>query len=220
MGRYHASSFMAVRSNLWRLEKMNTKTCTKCKKSFPLDNFYQGKRTGYTYSNCKMCSRIRTKRYKRENKEKVALSGYKYINTEKGFFKETVDAIFQRAKENKSNQTRKKWIPECTKQDINEELELYIQEHGRICEYCKEPWTYIRKMGTRGGGPKKRGPQIFTNFSIDRLDSTKTYEVRKPAHNTSNLVFCCIGCNDRKSQVTLADMDNIKRVWRERNEVE
>jgi len=197
------------------------KTCSQCKKSFPLENFYQVKSTGYPYSECKICSRIRTAKYKSENKEKTTLADHKYINTESGFIKETIDSIFQRAKENKSTQTRKKWIPECTKQDINEELELYIQEHGRICEYCKEPWTHKRKMGTRGEGHKKCGPKIETNFSIDRLDTTKTYAVTNSALNqVSNLVFCCIGCNNRKHQVTLSDIDNIKRVWGERHEVE
>ena len=195
------------------------KTCTQCKKSFPLDNFYQVKNTGYSYSNCKKCACIRTAKYKSENKEKITLAGHKYINTESGFIKETIDSIFQRAKENKSNRTRKKWIPECTKQDINEELELYIQEHGRICEYCKEPWTHKRRMGSIGKGFKKRGPRIDTNFSLDRLDATKTYVVTDSALNqVSNLVFCCIGCNNRKHQVTLADIDNIKRVWKERSD--
>jgi len=197
------------------------KTCSVCKKSFPLENFYQVKGTAYTYSECKICSRIRTAKYKSENKEKVALSGHKYINTERGFIKETVDAIFQRAKENKRTRTRKKWIPECTREEIFAELELYMEEHGRICGYCKEPWTYIRKMGTRGNGPKKCGPRIDTNFSIDRLDSTKTYVITDPALNQiSNLVFCCIGCNNRKNMVTLSDLDNIKRVWKERHEAD
>ena len=83
---------------------------------------------------------------------------------------------------------------------------LYIQDHGRHCEYCKQLWTYIRKMGTRQEGLKKRGPKIDTNFSIDRLDSEKTYTV-------DNLVFCCIGCNNRKNQVRLSDIVNIIRVW-------
>ena len=194
------------------------KTCRTCKKSLPLDNFYRAKSTGYLISYCSICERIRTAKYKSENTEKIALVNNEYINSERGFIKGTVDSIFQRAKKNKSSQGRKKWIPECTREEIFEELELYMEEHGRICEYCKEPWTYIRKMGTRGGGHKKRGPKIETNFSIDRLDTTKTYKVRKPAHNISNLVFCCIGCNNRKNSVTLTDIDNIKRVWKERNE--
>ena len=193
------------------------KTCTQCKKSFPLDNFYQAKTTGYLFSSCKKCTCIGVAKYKSENTEKIALMNHKYINSERGFIKETVDSIFQRCKQ-KSTQNRLRWTPECTREEIFEELELYMEEYGRICEYCKEPWTYIRKMGTRGEGHKKRGPRIDTNFSIDRLDTTKTYKVRKPAHNISNLVFCCIGCNNRKNSVTLTDIDNIKRVWKERNE--
>ena len=194
----------------------SVKTCTICKKSIPLDNFYYHPRTGY-YSYCKPCTSEHRKVYRAKNTEKIALSDYKYINTETGFIGETISSIFQRCK---TKNSRKKWIPECTKQEIYTELELYMQEHGRICEYCKEPWTYIRKMGIRGEGPKKRGSPIATNFSLDRLDPTETYRVRKPAHNISNLVFCCIGCNNRKNQVTLSDIDNIKRVWEERNEME
>jgi len=197
------------------------KTCTACKKSFPLENFYHRKSTSYCASypdsNCKICSCIRTNKYKFNNKEKAALAHHRYINTEKGYIEETIRSIFHRYKK-KNN--RKKWIPECTKQNIYTELELYIQEHGRICEYCKEPWTHKRRMGSVGEGPRKRGPRLDTNFSLDRLDSTKTYIVTDPALNQiSNLVFCCIGCNNRKNQVTLSDIDNIKRVWGERHEV-
>jgi hypothetical protein len=141
--------------------------------------------------------------YRAENKEKIAIMDNKYINTENGYINETINAIFSRSR---NNNNRKKWIPECIKQDIYDELMLYIQDHGRNCEYCKEPWTYIRKMGTRGNGPKKRGPRVETNFSIDRLDSEKTYTI-------DNLVFCCIGCNNRKNQVRLSDITNILRVW-------
>ena len=141
--------------------------------------------------------------YRAENKEKIALMDNKYINSERGYIKETINSIFIRCRRNNN---RKKWIPECTKQDIYDELMLYIQDHGRHCEYCKEPWTYKRKLGTRGEGLKKRGPKVITNFSIDRLDSEKTYI-------PDNLVFCCVGCNNRKNQVRLSDLINILRVW-------
>ena len=141
--------------------------------------------------------------YRAENKEKIALMNHRYINSEIGYINETICNIFTRSRRKGS---RKKWIPECTKQDIYDELMLYIQDHGRNCEYCKEPWTHIRKMGTGGNGHKKRGPKIDTNFSIDRLDSEKTYTV-------DNLVFCCVGCNNRKNQVRLSDIINIIRVW-------
>ena len=141
--------------------------------------------------------------YRAENKEKIALTDNMYKNSERGYINETIGAVFSRSRKNSNH---KKWVPECTKQDIYDELMLYIQDHGRHCEYCKEPWTHIRKMGTRGNGHKKRGPTIFTNFSIDRLDSEKTY-------TTDNLVFCCVGCNLRKNQVRLSDLINILRVW-------
>ena len=145
--------------------------------------------------------------YKAENKEKIALMDHKYINSERGYINETITSIFMRCR---MNNNRKKWIPECTKQDIYDELMLYIQDYGRNCEYCKKPWTHSRtSVGIRGGGPKKRGPAIDTNFSIDRLDSEKTY-------TTDNLVFCCIGCNNRKNQVRLNDITNILRVWMHR----
>jgi len=194
------------------------KTCTRCKKSFPLDNFYYTKKTNSYVAACKSCTRLVNTKYKFNNREKAALAHHKYINTEKGYIEETIRSIFQRYK--KKND-RKKWIPECTREQIYNELKLYIQEHGRICEYCKEPWTHKRRMGTVGEGFKKRGPRINTNFSLDRLDATKTYVITDPALNqVSNLVFCCIGCNNRKNMVTLSDVDNIKRVWEERNEVE
>ena len=141
--------------------------------------------------------------YRAENKEKITLGNNRHKNSERGYINETICSIFTRCRK---NDNRKKWIPECTKEEIYEELMLYIQDHGRHCEYCKEPWTYVRKMNTGGNGYKKRGASIFTNFSIDRLDSEKTYA-------PDNLVFCCIGCNNRKNQVRLSDIINILRVW-------
>ena len=184
---------------------MNQKTCGLCKKSFSTDQFYLDKHGRYNYC-CKPCDKKRKAVYRTENKEKIALAEHKYINTERGYVMEVINGIFYRYKKKNA---RLKWKPECTRKEIYDELMLYIQDHGRRCEYCKEPWTYIRKMGTRQEGFKKRGPRINTNFSIDRLDSEKTYTV-------DNLVFCCIGCNNRKNQVRLNDITNILRVWMHR----
>ena len=181
------------------------KTCSICKKFLPLDNFYLSHNGQYNFC-CIPCDKKRKAVYRAENKEKIAIADNKYINTEKGYINETICGIFARANK---NDNRKKWPPDCTKQNIYEELMLYIQDHGRNCEYCKQPWTYIRKKGTKGNGPVKRSPQVDTNFSIDRLDATKTYEI-------SNLVFCCAGCNNRKNQVRLSDVTNIVRVWMKR----
>ena len=142
--------------------------------------------------------------YRIKNKEKIALQTHKYENTERGYVMEVIRSIFNRYKKKNA---RLKWKPECTKQDIYGELMLYIQDRGRHCEYCKEPWTYSRPLtNEKNSDGRRRNFRINTNFSIDRLDSTKTYI-------TDNLVFCCVGCNNRKNQVRLSDIVNILRVW-------
>ena len=141
--------------------------------------------------------------YRPKNKEKIALAEHKYINTERAYVMEVINGVFYRYKK---KDARLKWKPECTRKEIYAELMLYIQDHGRHCEYCKKPWTYKRVLGDRGREFNKRGPKIVTNFSIDRLDATKTYM-------RDNLVFCCVGCNLRKNQVRLSDIFNIIRVY-------
>ena len=84
---------------------------------------------------CKPCDRKRKAVYRLENKEKMALAEFKYMNTERGYVLEVIGGIFQRYKK-KDN--RKKWKPECTKSDIYDELMLYIQDHGKVCEYCNK----------------------------------------------------------------------------------
>ena len=155
---------------------------------------------------CIPCDKKRKAVYRAENKEKIAIAENKYINTERGYVMEVITGIFNRYKK---KDKRKKWKPECTKEQIYVELMLYIQDHGRNCEYCKKPWTYVRVLVEKNRGYNKRGPKIETNFSIDRLDSTKTYTL-------DNLVFCCVGCNLRKNQVRLSDILNIIRVYEER----
>jgi len=188
------------------------KKCYICKESLPLTEFYLSPNGNYNFC-CKPCDKKRKAIYRRDNKEKIALKEYQYMNTERGYVLEVVGGIFQRYKK-KDN--RKKWKPECTKSEIYDELMLYIQDHGRVCEYCNKPWTYKRNLGTRQQGYSGRGPKIETNFSIDRLDSTETYKI-------GNLVFCCIGCNNRKNQVRLSDVVNILDVAKKRkmiNEME
>jgi hypothetical protein len=189
------------------------KTCYICKESLPLDLFYLSKNGNYNFC-CTPCDKIRKIKYRRENKTKIALADHKYINTERGYVGEVINGVFQRGRRNNG---RKKWVPEITKQELYDELMLYIQDYGRKCEYCKESWTYQRALGVRGqkNTARKRGG-IESNFSIDRLDSTKTYK-------RGNIVFCCVGCNNRKNQVRLGDVLNILTVAKKRgmiNEME
>ena len=164
--------------------------------------FYLSHNGQYNFC-CTPCDKKRKAVYRAENKEKIALAEHRYINTERGYVREVINGIFSR---HKKKNARLKWVPDCNRQQVYEELMLYIQDYGRHCEYCKESWTYKRVLGVRGRGFNARGPKITTNFSIDRLDSTKTYSL-------DNLVFCCVGCNLRKNQVRLSDIFNIIRVY-------
>ena len=179
------------------------KNCYICKKSLPLDQFYLSKNGHYNFC-CTPCDKIRKIKYRAENKEKIALADHKYINSERGYVCEVINGVFQRGRRNNG---RKLWVPEITKQEIYDELMLYIQDHGRNCEYCKKPWTYQRALGVRGKkNTARKRAGVESNFSIDRLDSTQTYK-------QNNIVFCCVGCNNRKNQVRLSDVVNILRVY-------
>ena len=184
---------------------VKNKYCSRCNKKLPLSNFYLCKSGKYNFC-CIPCDKKRKAVYRFENKEKIAISEHKYINTERGYVMEVINGIFYR---HKKKDARLKWVPECTKEEIYAELMLYIQDHGRNCEYCKEPWTYKRVLVGKDRKFNGRGPKITTNFSIDRLDATQTYKL-------DNLVFCCVGCNLRKNQVRLSDIFNIIRVYEER----
>ena len=182
------------------------KRCYICEKKLTLDKFYLSKNGMYNFC-CIPCDKKRKAMYRAENAEKIALAENKYMNTERGYVNEVIGGIFQRAKR---KTTRKKWLPDMSKQDVYDELMLYVQDHGRTCEYCKEQWTYVRRLGVRGKGHRgvKRAG-IETNFSIDRLDTTKTY-------SRDNIVFCCVGCNNRKNAVRISDLTNILEVWNKR----
>ena len=79
--------------------------------------------------------------------------------------------------------------------------EMFPDTNGRVCYYCFQPWTYIAH---RNDGKDREN----TNFSIDRLDNTKTY-------TEENIVFCCGKCNDSKHSVTFEMVDRIQEIRKE-----
>jgi len=115
---------------------------------------------------------------------------YRYFNTEHGFVTSKIAAIFSPSK----CKRRGLW-PTCSKEEIRKLFDRYVKEHGRNCEYCGDPWTYIVNKIKVGQGHTPRGSSNKKNFSIDRLDNTKTYTL-------DNIVFCCVDCNDRKKNTT------------------
>ena len=200
------------------------KTCTKCETKFPATSKYfwkGGKNNKLGLSSwCIPCDRLRGRVYKYKNATALRNADNKYINTETGYQKDIINGIFSRGRKDPSKTKRFIWVPIITKERVFELLHIHYRKmkkkfpgsDGRLCEYCKEPWTYIRRLGTRNQGRQKRGASIETNFSVDRLDTTYTYQ-------EDNIVFCCAGCNLRKNQVRIEDMVNIMNVWMERNAI-
>ena len=139
----------------------------------------------------------------------------KYNSSERGFIINAIGSLFKPSKIK-----RRKLVPLVSKQEVWEELILYVQKmkekfpytDGRLCEYCKKPWTYIRhKNGCiMGQGPRKKSNPVNTNFSIDRLDNNLTY-------TKENIVFCCGGCNQIKNQVTFDMCKKMLKMKEERN---
>jgi len=99
-------------------------------------------------------------------------------------------------------------IPEIKKQFDLIDFKYRNTERGKIVEVIAGILARHKKKDNR----KKWIPEIDrkgiwlivmnhicrTNFSLDRLDCTKTYK-------EGNIVCCCIGCNDRKGSSTPKD---------------
>jgi len=144
-----------------------------------------------------------------------AVTTLKYNSSERGFLVNTIGRIFL-----PGDIKKRKLVPLINRQEIWEELIIYIQKmkekfphtDGRLCEYCKKPWTYIRHQNgcIIGQGPRKKSKPVTTNFSIDRLDNTLTY-------TKENIVFCCGGCNQIKNQVTFDMCKKMLKMKEERN---
>ena len=87
--------------------------------------------------------------------------------------------------------------------------EKFPDSDGRLCRYCEQPFTFETRMGVRGKvQPSNRATQNYTNFSIDRFDPRLTYQ-------NNNIVFCCVGCNDRKHNSNPDDWKNYLRIGKE-----
>ena len=177
------------------------KTCRRCKEILPLHNFHLFN-TGYYSSNCRPCSVGRTKKWKEENKDKFEKQYEQYFCGERGFVISSIGRRFKPSEIDRDLKDvtykhlsfrRKVWVPEMTKQEMWAELFLHIQymkdrhpeSDGRLCRLCEQPWTYNRFV-------KKTRQSIWTNFSIDRFDTTQTYK-------KGNIIFLCRKCNSVKN---------------------
>ena len=152
--------------------------------------------------------RLRQKKYNDSDHGRAVKLAHNmsYGNSEHGFITNCIAAVF------KPSTCKKRGLwPAITKAEIWKELkkyklnmkDKYPESDGNICIYCENLWTYKRTVGT-GKRVKHQ-----TNFSIDRIDNNKTYQV-------NNLAFCCSGCNDKKHHATLELMENVLRVAKEK----
>ena len=192
---------------------MISKTCNTCKQEKPTSEFYAhpANKDGLQYV-CKICHRINAAKWKKNNKERADETDFIYNTSESGFIKNTITTVFL----NKRGK-----VVNITKPEIWEELLLHIERKkleftetdGRLCDYCDQPWTYIRRHPNIDKKEYIKNPY---NFSIDRLDNDVTYQ-------KGNIIFCHSLCNDIKHSVTIEMCERILKLYKmkkENNEME
>ena len=140
---------------------MINKKCNTCKQDKPTSEFYAhpANKDGLQYV-CKICHRINASEWKKNNKEKADETDYLYNTSERGFIKNTITTVFL----NKRGK-----VVKITKPEIWEELLLHIERKklefpetdGRLCDYCDQPWTYIRRHPNVDKNIYKKSLQFF-----------------------------------------------------------
>ena len=149
--------------------------------------------------------------YKNPNDERRIQKDFEYMNSERGYITRTISSKFKPSYTKYGGH-----IPTIDKKEfwrlymnhIINMKEKFPDSDGRICRYCEQPFTFKARRGTRGKGYQGRKGQITTNFSIDRYDPRLTYQ-------NNNIVFCCVGCNDRKHNSNPDDWKNYLRIGKE-----
>ena len=129
-------------------------------------------------------------------------------NTEKGFVNYRIIHLFTPSILKKRN-----YVPTCTKDEIKNYFYEYVKTHGRNCFYCKEPWTYTYNRYIVGKGRqfiKGKRRENLKNFSLDRLDNSKTYSI-------DNIIFCCQQCNHSKKDISIKLIKRLHEIIIERN---
>jgi 5-methylcytosine-specific restriction endonuclease McrA len=134
-----------------------------------------------------------------------AKRSHKYWNTEKGFLTNRIKDLFAPSK-----MRSRGLIPECTKEEVRNHFFEYVDKYERNCFYCREPWTYIVNMYIPRNENKRKKKHQLKNFSIDRLDSSKTYSI-------DNIIFCCVQCNISKKDVSIKLIKRLYEIITERN---
>jgi hypothetical protein len=182
------------------------KICSMCKIEKPTTEFYtQPYNKNLVRGFCKKCHYKEGEITKFKNKEHYEQVRYKYTNSEDGFLKQKISYIFT------PSTIKEKGTPNATKEDFYKYFYDYVEKNGRNCFYCKEPWTYTTKKVNFGSGVHKKQTkrQNLKNLSLDRLDSSKPY-------NLDNVIFCCAKCNFSKNEVSIKLIKRLYEIITER----
>jgi len=189
---------------------MINKTCPACKKEKLISEFYAhpANKDGLQYM-CKICHGISSAKWKKNNKERVDNKSHFYKNSEKGFIKNTIATVFKNKRGRVVNMTKPEIWQELLLHVERKKLE-FVGTDGRLCDYCDQPWTYIRRHASVD---KKNYVKNPYNFSIDRLDNDVTYQ-------KGNIIFCHSSCNDTKHSVTIKMCERILKLYKMKKQTE
>lgn len=145
--------------------------CTHCQKEYPetKDYFkeYSARGKKYLEHRCKDCLKEYNRNYRRENPEKFKRSGKEYDNSAKGVYKK----LKQSSRGHKVLITQVKFVE-------------WYESQPRDCCYCGIKEKELQTLKDAYNNKTYR-------LSIDRIDSSKNYEV-------GNLALCCLRCNHIK----------------------
>lgn len=172
---------------------MDLKKCTGCQKEYPKssEHFPVTCRRGKNYMEprCKDCSREYSRNYRRKNAEKLREDQRKWTQTPLGAYKSL------------KNSTRGHLVL-ITKTEFVE----WYKSQPRDCCYCGIKEKELQTLKDAYNNKTYR-------LSIDRIDSSKNYEV-------GNLALCCLRCNHIKgnfftqSEMVEIGQKYIARKWK------
>ena len=137
---------------------------------------------------------LRTKTWKKNNKEKVEGTQKIYLNSERGYFMEMWNGI----KKSKHGYDFK---------DFDDFFQCWLDQkaiHGMRCPATGETMTIIRKTNNN-----KTGPMTMTNISRDRILCSRGY-------SKQNLIFTTWGYNNSKCNLSPKGAKAFLRIVRER----
>jgi hypothetical protein len=166
---------------------LTNKTCKKCGNTYPRtpEFFYARKhhsvKDNFNYWGwCINCEGERNLKWKKENKEKKHETHIKYLNTDRGYFKELWQSV-------------KKSVHGCEFKNYDEFFNCWKEQekiYGMKCPYTGVEMTRIK--GINENGLRKKSTD--TNISKDRILSSRPY-------SKENIMFISWAINNKKGDI-------------------